>query len=190
MWHRVGTSARDSTLDWEIHRLLHTWHERVNEACRYLAGTRFATRFCRFACSRALHFPPPWTTSVRPSRPPHPRIRMFTFSVLRPAGALAVVHPSRPARSVRVNAACARETPPVSGAHSAARCVSALFAPSDARLPVMALRAGRSHRRARRAVSARAEGSSGAQYGEVRPVPWVQKAKVPLGKTDDARLHV
>jgi hypothetical protein len=55
--------------------------------------------------------------------------------------------------------------------------VSARFAPSDARLPVTALRAGQAPRRARRDVSARAEGSSGAQYGEVRPSPRGSKSE-------------
>lgn len=90
---------------------------------------------------------------------------MFTSSILRPAGALGGSPAAQPARSVRVNASCARGPRSVSGAHSAARCVSARFA-SDARLSVTALRAGQAHCRARRGVSARAEGSSGAQYGE------------------------
>jgi hypothetical protein len=114
---------------------------------------------------------------------------MFTSSILQPAGALAGAPAARPARSVKVNAACARGPTSVSGAHSAARCVSARFAPSDTRLPVTALRAGQAPRRARRDVSARAEGSSGAQYGEVRPSPRVQKAKTPLGKTNNTRFY-
>ena len=102
---------------------------------------------------------------------------MFTSSILQPAGALAGAPAARPARSVKVNAACARGPTSVSGAHSAARCVSARFAPSDTRLPVTALRAGQAPRRARRDVSARAEGSSGAQYGEVRPSPRGSKSE-------------
>jgi len=112
---------------------------------------------------------------------------MFTSSILRPAGALGGSPAAQPARSVRVNASCARGPRSVSGAHSAARCVSARFA-SDARLPVTALRAGQAHYRARRGVSARAEGSSGAQYGEVRPTPRFKNAKTLLGKTNNTRF--
>jgi hypothetical protein len=112
---------------------------------------------------------------------------MFTSSILRPAGALGGSPAAQPARSVRVNASCARGPRSVSGAHSAARCVSARFA-SDARLSVTALRAGQAHCRARRGVSARAEGSSGAQYGEVRPTPRFKNGKTPLGKTNNPRF--
>ena len=53
MWHRVGTRARDSRLDREIHRRRHTTPHVAQTSdleCRYLAGARFAEHFCRFAC--------------------------------------------------------------------------------------------------------------------------------------------
>ena len=71
---------------------------------------------------------------------------------------------------------------------SAARCVSARFA-SDARLPVTALRAGQAHCRARRGVSARAEGSSGAQYGEVRPTPRFKKCENAPRENQQHAVH-
>ena len=113
---------------------------------------------------------------------------MFTSSILRPAGALGGSPAAQPARSVRVNASCARGPRSVSGAHSAARCVSARFA-SDARLSVTALRAGQAHCRARRGVSARAEGSSGAQYGEVRPTPRFKKCENAPRENQQHAVH-
>ena len=180
----VGTERADSRLDWRNEPTNHTWHERVGtrsaELCRITRETRFRRsleRFCVGSLASPASHSPRRTTSDRPTRPPHARIRMFTSSILQPAGALAGAPAARPARSVKVNAACARGPTSVSGAHSAARCVSARFAPSDTRLPVTALRAGQAPRRARRDVSARAEGSSGAQYGEVRPSPRGSKSE-------------
>lgn len=173
----LGTERADSRLDWRNEPTNHTWHKRVETRVQVLAGTRFRRTLLSVRLPLPLHIPPRRTTSDRPTRPPHARIRMFTSSILQPAGALAGAPAARPARSVKVNAACARGPLSVSGAHSAARCVSARFAPSDARLPVTALRAGQAPRRARRDVSARAEGSSGAQYGEVRPSPRGSKSE-------------
>lgn len=176
----VGTERADSRLDWRNEPTNHTWHERVERECRIMQNftrERVSERFCVGSLASPASHSAARTTSDRPTRPPHARIRMFTSSILQPAGALAGAPAARPARSVKVNAACARGPTSVSGAHSAARCVSARFAPSDARLPVTALRAGQAPRRARRDVSARAEGSSGAQYGEVRPSPRGSKSE-------------
>jgi|TARA_B110000977_G_scaffold200999_1_gene293605 hypothetical protein len=92
---------------------------------------------------------------------------MFAPAISKAAGAIAGASPTRPMRSVKVNAS-SRSPRDASVTVKCAANVSARFAFLGARLPITALRAGQTRRLRRRDVVVRAEG--GGEYGEVRSV--------------------
>lgn len=189
----VGTERADSRLDWRNEPTNHTWHERVETRVQNffflaeLRGNAFSERFCRsparftfrragrpqivpralpthvFACSPLPFSNPPALSPARQPRAPRGRSRSTPRARVDPR--------LFPARIPRLGA-CPR------GSRRATRGCRSRRCARDRR---PAARAATSLR----ALRARPEPST-ARYAHP---PAVQKAKTPLGKTNNTRFY-
>jgi hypothetical protein len=186
----VGTERADSRLDWRNEPTNHTWHERVGTRVQNYAENA-GTRFRRTLLS--VRSPPPLPHCGRPQIVPRALpTHVFACSPLPFSNPPAL----SPARQPRAPRGRSRSTP-------RARVDPRLF---PARIPRLgacprgsrrATRGCRSRRCARdrrpaaraatspRALRARPEPST-ARYAHP---PAVQKAKTPLGKTNNTRFY-
>ena len=191
----VGTERADSRLDWRKSRhnshVARKWHERENESAEFaeLRGNAFQNAFASVRSPPPLHIPPRGRPQIVPRALP---THVFACSPLPFSNPPAL----SPARQPRAPRGRSRSTP-------RARVDPRLF---PARIPRLgacprgsrrATRGCRSRRCARdrrpaaraatspRALRARPEPST-ARYAHP---PAVQKAKTPLGKTNNTRFY-